>query len=275
MENQQVTKGNQKYYVSGCVDNGIDIETVEDDVAEFWTLYERDAKGLSLGIVDLRFREDAEAVMAVYMERDLLRATIIDMNAVLNQKCAIDDRLTLELQSVEAERDALQEQVKALAAENLMLKSGPQGFFSYGTDSGFEEHESAEKAIAAAGSDIDYYRGDACDGWSEETDQTVWGVIMQRATVTGLRPVTEDDSVGSHISEMCDYTLLPDIETPAIDAAIRDIGDEAVSGLLKAYREHVSKAGLSLGNDVTVREAIDALEHCAAQLRANPEGVHP
>lgn len=28
MQNQQVTKGNQKYYVSGCVDNGIDIETV-------------------------------------------------------------------------------------------------------------------------------------------------------------------------------------------------------------------------------------------------------
>lgn len=72
-----------KYYVSGCKDNGSEIETCDDSEATFWTLYERDEKGLSQGIVDLRFREDAEAVMAVYVERD-----------------------------------ALQEQVKALAAEN-------------------------------------------------------------------------------------------------------------------------------------------------------------
>lgn len=65
-----------EYYVSGCVDNGIDIETVEDDVAEFWTLYERDKDGLSQGIVDLRFREDAEAVMAVYIKRDQLQEQV-------------------------------------------------------------------------------------------------------------------------------------------------------------------------------------------------------
>lgn len=129
--------------------------------------------------------------------------------------------LQQRLEQVEKERDALQQQVNALAAENLMLKSGPQGFFSYGSDSGFEEHESAEKAIAAADSDIDYYRGDACDGWSEETDQTVWGVIMQRATVTGLRPKSEEDSVSSYISEVCDYTLLPNIQTSATDAIKR------------------------------------------------------
>jgi hypothetical protein len=77
-----------KYYVSGCKDNGSEIETCDDSEATFWTLYERDGKGLSQGIVDLRFREDAEAVKAVYVERD-----------------------------------ALQEQVKALAAENSSLKS--------------------------------------------------------------------------------------------------------------------------------------------------------
>lgn len=113
----------------------------------------------------------------------------------------------------------------ALAAENAMLKSGI-GFFSYGTDSGFEEHDSAEKAIAAADSDIDYYRGDACDGWSEETDRTVWGVILQRATVTGLRAVTEDDNCDPSIKEWCDYTLLPNVETPATDAYLNSVRAE-------------------------------------------------
>lgn len=117
--------------------------------------------------------------------------------------------------------------LQALAAENAILKSGI-GFFSYGTDSGFEEHDSAEKAIAAADSDIDYYRGDACDGWSEETDRTVWGVIMQRATVTGLRAVTEDDNCDPSIKEWCDYTLLPNVETPATDAYLNSVRAKAV-----------------------------------------------
>ncbi|MCX2201501.1 hypothetical protein LDO48_16520 [Pantoea agglomerans] len=119
----------------------------------------------------------------------------------------------------------LKAQSDALAAENAMLKSGI-GFFSYGTDSGFEEHDSAEKAIAAADSDIDYYRGDACDGWSEETDRTVWGVILQRATVTGLRAVTEDDNCDPSIKVWCDYTLLPNVETPATDAYLNSVRAE-------------------------------------------------
>lgn len=115
----------------------------------------------------------------------------------------------------------------AVLAENAMLKNGI-GFFSYGTDSGFEEHDSAENAIAAADGDIDYYRGDACDGWSEETDRTVWGVIMQRATVTGLRPVTEDDNCDPSIKEWCDYTLLPNVETPATDAYLNAARAEGI-----------------------------------------------
>jgi hypothetical protein len=62
--------------------------TCDDSEATFWTLYARNDKGLSQGIIDLAFREDAEAALAVY-----------------------------------AERDALQEQVQKLAAENVGLKS--------------------------------------------------------------------------------------------------------------------------------------------------------
>lgn len=114
---------------------------------------------------------------------------------------------------------ALQEQVRALASENVALKSGI-GFFSYGNDSGYEEHATADDAIKAADYDIDYYRGDACDGWSDETDQVVWGVVIQRANMVGLR--TETDDSGRE-KEICDYALLPPVETPATDAALREI----------------------------------------------------
>lgn len=116
----------------------------------------------------------------------------------------------------------LSNKLQALAAENSILKNGI-GFFSYGTDSGFEEHDSAEKAIAAADSDIDYYRGDACDGWSEETDQTVWGVILQRATMIDERPRSEEFPDGS-----CDFALLPNLATPATDAYLNSVRAEGV-----------------------------------------------
>ncbi|QBR52764.1 hypothetical protein [Erwinia sp. QL-Z3] len=77
----------EKYYVSGCRDDGEETVTCEDSEATFWTLYALDDKGLSQGIIDLAFREDAEAAMAVY-----------------------------------AERDALQEKVQKMAAENAQLK---------------------------------------------------------------------------------------------------------------------------------------------------------
>lgn len=122
----------------------------------------------------------------------------------------------------------LQQKLDAVLADNVALKNGI-GFFSYGSDSGFEEHDSAEKAIASADSDIDYYRGDACDGWSEETDRTVWGVILQRATMINERPLTEEDShFGSHISSVCDYALLPNLATPATDALLNTVRADAI-----------------------------------------------
>lgn len=124
--------------------------------------------------------------------------------------------------------DVMTVRADVLAAENAALKNGI-GFFSYGTDSGFEEHDSAEKAIAAADSDIDYYRGDACDGWSEETDQTVWGVIFQRATMIDERPRTKEHSyLGSHISSICDYALLPNLATPATDVHLNSVRAEGI-----------------------------------------------
>lgn len=62
------------YYVSGCVDVNGDVSRCDDNVAQFWTLYHRNDDELSEGIIDCMFREDAEAAMRVYEQRDALAA---------------------------------------------------------------------------------------------------------------------------------------------------------------------------------------------------------
>ncbi|HBT9651277.1 hypothetical protein B6J49_21590 [Klebsiella pneumoniae] len=117
---------------------------------------------------------------------------------------------------------------KQLAAENVALKGGPQGFFAYGSECGYEEFDTAEEATEFAEAEIADFRDQACDGWSDEVGSVVWGIVMQRASMTGLRPVTEDDNVPSHIEEWCDYTLLPAVETPATDAYLAGIKADGV-----------------------------------------------
>lgn len=63
----------EKYYVSGCRDDGENIQTCVDGEADFFTLYERDEEGLSQGVIDFRFKEDAIAAMSVYVERESLQ----------------------------------------------------------------------------------------------------------------------------------------------------------------------------------------------------------
>ncbi|WP_406659150.1 hypothetical protein [Raoultella ornithinolytica] len=115
-----------------------------------------------------------------------------------------------------------------LAAENVALKNGPQGFFAYGSECGYEEFDTAEEATEFAEAEIADFRDQACDGWSDEVGSVVWGIVMQRASMTGLRPVTEDDNVPSHIEEWCDYTLLPAVQTPATDRIVAGIRADGV-----------------------------------------------
>lgn len=79
----------ERYYVSGCRDDCEATVTCDDSEATFWTLYARDDKGLSQGIIDLAFREDAEAAMAVYLERDALQEQV--------QKLAAEGAIMLRL----------------------------------------------------------------------------------------------------------------------------------------------------------------------------------
>ncbi|HFX7234528.1 TPA: hypothetical protein ACIFST_004172 [Citrobacter farmeri] len=118
-----------------------------------------------------------------------------------------------------------------LAAENVGLKAGAS-YFSYGSEHNFECHKTAAEAVEAAEAAIDDYRGDACDGWSEEVDSVCWGIIMQSSTKVGERPRNDEDRCDPAIDTICDYALLPNIKTPATDAFLAEVRAQARNELI-------------------------------------------
>jgi hypothetical protein len=132
--------------------------------------------------------------------------------------------------------DNLEAKCVALAAENAGLKAG-HSYFSYGSEHNFEWHKTAEEAIESAEAAIDDYRGDACDGWSEEVDSICWGIIMQSSTKVGERPRNEDDCCDPAIDTICDYALLPNIETPATDTFLAEVRAQGVE-MFVSHMDH-------------------------------------
>lgn len=134
--------------------------------------------------------------------------------------------------------------VQQLVAESASLGSG-RTYFSYGADAGYEEHSTAEKARESAEADIDEYRGEACDGWSDEVDQVVWGVVIERSTQTGLRKRTDEDSCDPSIADICDYVLLPEIETPATTQALNEIKAQGIEEFADNWQGKESHSQIS------------------------------
>ncbi|EOT2395967.1 TPA: hypothetical protein ACIGSX_002625 [Escherichia coli] len=156
-----------------------------------------------------------------------------------------------------------------MAAENAGLKAG-HSYFSYGSEHNFEWHKTAEEAIESAEAAIDDYRGDACDGWSEEVDSICWGIIMQSSTKVGERPRNEDDCCDPAIDTICDYALLPNIDTPATDAFLAEVRAQGVEMLAKNHQSIVNALkGDSLFSDGECRHAaiVSAAVYFAAELR--------
>lgn len=161
------------------------------------------------------------------------------------------------------------EKFSALAAENAGLKAG-HSYFSYGSEFSFECHKTAEEAIAAAEAAIDDYRGDACDGWSEEVESICWGVIIQQATKVGERKKRKCDRVSPWIERVCDYELRPNVETPATDAFLAEVRAQGVEMLAKNHQSIVNALkGDSLFSDGEYLHAaiVSAAVRFAAELR--------
>ncbi|EGM3760340.1 hypothetical protein IIK81_003598, partial [Salmonella enterica subsp. enterica serovar Potsdam] len=60
-------------------------------------------------------------------------------------------------------------------------------------------------------------------------------------------------------------------DTPATDAFLDEVRAQAFNDLCSAFVKDATVVGLDDGDIVTVKEATDALLHCADQLR---KGVH-
>ncbi|HHG6962968.1 TPA: hypothetical protein ACPXRM_001726 [Klebsiella pneumoniae] len=154
---------------------------------------------------------------------------------------------------------------KQLAAENVALKSGAS-YFSYGSEHGFEWHKTENEAIEAAESAIDDYRGDACDGWNEEVDSICWGIIMQSSTMVGERPRTEEDRCDSAIDTICDYALLPAIDTPATDRIVARIKADGVEEFA-AYKRAITDEWACKEGHSSLLKVAESAELFAKQLR--------
>lgn len=63
------------------------------------------------------------------------------------------------------------------------------------------------------------------------------------------------------------YPLNMDIETPATDAFLAEVRAQAFNDLCSVFVKDATVVGLDDGDIVTVKEATDALLHCAEQLR--------
>ncbi len=165
-----------------------------------------------------------------------------EMASELKAECgAVDMRSVAKLISYLATQLEVQlVRANALAAENAGLKAGAM-YFSYGSEFSFECHKTAEEAIAAAEAAIDDYRGDACDGWSEEVESICWGVIIQQATKVGERKKRKCDRVSPWIERVCDYELRPNVETPATDAFLAEVRAQGVDAAIEAAKNLVAQ----------------------------------
>lgn len=165
-----------------------------------------------------------------------------------------------EIRSADITMQNLEAKCENLAAENAGLKAGA-AYFSYGSEHNFEWHKTAEDAVEAAEAAIDDYRGDACDGWSEEVDSICWGIIMQSSTKVGERQRNKDDRCDPAIDTICDYALLPSIETPTTDAFLAEVRAQGVESAISTVI-----AMMNHQHPVTSK-AIDVLRTHAYQLR--------
>lgn len=167
--------------------------------------------------------------------------------------------------------DNLEAKCVALAAESAVMKAG-HSYFSYGSEHNFEWHKTAEEAIESAEAAIDDYRGDACDGWSEEVDSICWGIIMQSSTKVGERPRNEDDCCDPAIDTICDYALLPNIETPATDAFLAEVRAHDLNAFIRHHSAeldaHIKNGGEQFDEkSVRIRDIIVSARLFREQIR--------
>lgn len=112
-----------------------------------------------------------------------------------------------------------------LATENVALKAGVT-YFAYSPEYGFDYFKDKQSAIDTAQEEIDAYREDADDGWSEDVQRVSWGVVIQQAQGFDSQGLHTSDS--QHTYQTCNYRLVDSVETPATDRIVAGIKADGV-----------------------------------------------
>ncbi|QWA09570.1 hypothetical protein GTU79_19730 [Sodalis ligni] len=165
----------------------------------------------------------------------------VTMTKLLDHIDSLDNADKIQVRAI----DNLKAKIDGLEVElaHRNTPSGdPVGYFAYSEDGGYEEFATQEEAIACAKGDIDTARGDSCDGWPDSVNSIVWGVVMQRATQTGLREKDDNDNVATYITEVCDYDLLPAItSTPQPINATHDLNVHEKMRLIEFAEKYIQR----------------------------------
>ncbi|HGG1600982.1 TPA: hypothetical protein ACJFNU_000092 [Escherichia coli] len=90
---------------------------------------------------------------------------------------------------------------------------------------------------------------------------------LKHAMAVTLEHVSVTDAGQAGVAAMIINDALHHSETPATDAFLAEVRAKAFDDLCAAFVKHASVSGLDDGDCVTVKEATDALLHCAEQLR--------
>ena len=172
-----------------------------------------------------------------------------------------------ELSIKETKVMALAKAFKQLAAENVGLKAGVT-YFAYSPEYGFDYFKDKQSAIDTAQAEIDAYREDADDGWSEDVQRVSWGVVIQQAQGFDAQGLHTSDS--QHTYQTCDYWLVDSVETPATDRIVAGIKADGVEEYADSFRHSASRIrelyGVTIRVHALLREARNA-DDFAKQLR--------
>ncbi|HHS9559787.1 TPA: hypothetical protein ACTXCD_005528 [Klebsiella quasipneumoniae subsp. similipneumoniae] len=150
-----------------------------------------------------------------------------------------------------------------LAAENVALKAGVT-YFAYSPEYGFDYFKDKQSAIDTAQAEIDAYREDADDGWSEDVQRVSWGIVIQQAQGFDAQGLHTSDS--QHTYQTCNYRLVDSVETPATDRIVAGIKADGVGMFVEKCREK-SKHAISSDTRNNWWLASEYADDFARQLR--------
>lgn len=143
-----------------------------------------------------------------------------------------------ELSIKETKVMALAKAFKQLAAENVALKAGVT-YFAYSPEYGFDYFKDKQSAIDTAQAEIDAYREDADEGWSEDVQRVSWGIVIQQAQGFDAQGLHTSDS--QHTYQTCNYRLVDSVETPATDRIVAGIKADGVEMFALMFAEEAIK----------------------------------